>query len=669
MKAFYEIEGDKLLRQYDSEILTVEAWGENSLRIRATHEGKMPQNDWALLPAKSAKADIGADGETATVTNGNITAKISDKGELVFFDKNGKALLCEYSSREALGIRKSGREFQPIPGGDYKLCVRFAPSDGEKIFGMGQYQQPYLDLKGCTLELAHRNTQASVPFAVSSLGYGFLWNNPAIGRATFGTNMTEWEAQSTKVMDYWITAGDTPAQIVEQYAAVTGTVPMMPDYAMGFWQCKLRYRTQEELLSVAREYKKRNLPIDVIVVDFFHWPHQGDWKFDEEYWPDPEGMIKELNGMGIELMVSIWPTVDKNSENFEEMFSNGMLTRTNRGVRTTMQFVNDTLFYDATSEKAREFVWKTAKKNYYDKGVKIFWLDEAEPEFHAYDYDNYRYKQGSCLEIGNLYPALYSKTFYDGQKQAGLENVINLVRCAWAGSQRYGALVWSGDVASSFASFRNQFAAGLNMAMAGIPWWTSDIGGFYGGNPDDPKFRELICRWFPFGAFSPVFRLHGDRVPAQQPTGTKGGGLFGSGAANEVWSYGEQAYGIFVKYMKIREALKPYIKEQMMLAHEKGTPVMRPLFYDFPQDGTAWETHDELMFGPDILAAPVLHEGVEKRRVYLPKGIVWKECETGRTYDGGTTVECDAPISSMPIFVKDGAKAYDLIVKACGFNG
>ena len=669
MKAFYEIEGDKLLRQYDSEILTVEAWGDNGLRIRATHEGKMPQNDWALLPAKGAKADISVDGETATVTNGNITAKISDKGELAFFNKKGEALLCEYSSREALGIRKSGREFQPIPGGDYKLCVRFAPSDGEKIFGMGQYQQPYLDLKGCTLELAHRNTQASVPFAVSSRGYGFLWNNPAIGRATFGTNMTEWEAQSTKVMDYWITAGDTPAQIVEQYAAVTGTVPMMPDYAMGFWQCRLRYRTQEELLEVAREYKKRGLPIDVIVADFFHWPHQGDWKFDEEYWPDPEGMIKELNGMGIELMVSIWPTVDKNSDNFEEMFSKGMLTRTNRGVRVTMQFVNDTLFYDATSEKAREFVWKTAKKNYYDKGVKIFWLDEAEPEFHAYDYDNYRYKQGSCLEIGNLYPALYSKTFYDGQKQAGLENVINLVRCAWAGSQRYGALVWSGDVASSFASFRNQFAAGLNMAMAGIPWWTTDIGGFYGGNPDDPKFRELICRWFPFGAFSPVFRLHGDRMPTQQPTGTKGGGLFGSGAANEVWSYGEEAYGIFVKYMKMRESLRPYIKEQMRLAHEKGTPIMRPLFYDFPSDEKAWETHDELMFGPDILAAPVLYEGVEKRSVYLPKGSVWKECETGRTYDGGTTVECNAPISSMPIFVKDGAKAYDLIVKACGFKG
>ena len=191
----------------------------------------------------------------------------------------------------------------------------------------GSKSEDYLNLKGTDLELAHRNSQASVPFMISSLGYGFLWNNPAIGRVSFAKNLTTWEAYSTKKLDYWICAGDTPAMIEEAYAGVTGTVPMMPEYGLGFWQCKLRYQTQEELLEVAREYRRRNIPLDVIVADFFHWPKQGDWRFDETYWPDPDAMIRELKEMGIELMVSVWPMVDFLSENYEEMKARGLLTR------------------------------------------------------------------------------------------------------------------------------------------------------------------------------------------------------------------------------------------------------------------------------------------------------------------------------------------------------
>ena len=265
----------------------------------------------------------------------------------------------------------------------------------------------------------------------------------------------------------------------------------MPDYAMGFWQCKLRYQTQEELLNVAREYKRRGLPISVIVVDFFHWTMQGEWKFDPEYWPDPDAMIKELKDMGIELMVSIWPTVDHRSENYEEMVEMGYLIRTERGHRIAMDFHGNTAHFDATNPAAREYVWDKIKKNYYDKGIKIFWLDEAEPEYTYYDFDLYRYHLGPNVQIGNIYPLMYARTFFDGMKSAGQENIINLLRCAWAGSQRYGALVWSGDIHSSFESMRNQLAAGLNMGIAGIPWWTTDIGGFHGGYPDDPEFREL----------------------------------------------------------------------------------------------------------------------------------------------------------------------------------
>ncbi len=667
MDSLFRIEenGLRLVRECNYEILWIEPWGENGLRVRAAKQAQIAQEDWALLKQKecsAARAVIAEDGLSATVSNGRIKAEISAAGKIAFYNSKGKLLLEEYvRSRSNLKEFVSAlcidpREYSPIQGtGDYRLTVRFEPNEGEKIFGMGQYQQPYLDLKGCSLELAHRNSQASVPFALSSNGYGFLWNNPAIGSVTFGKNITQWYAASSKQIDYWITAGDTPAEIEEAYAGVTGTVPMMPDYAMGFWQCKLRYQTQEELLEVAREYKRRELPISVIVIDFFHWTKQGEWKFDPEYWPDPEAMVRELKEMGIELMVSIWPTVDKTSENFEEMARKGYLVRFDRGNSIVMDWMGNTMFYDATNPGAREYLWKIAKKNYYDKGIKIFWLDEAEPEYSEYEFDNYRYHAGPALQVSNIYPVMYAKTFFEGMSAEGQENIINLLRCAWAGSQRYGALVWSGDIHSSFRSLRNQLRAGLNMGIAGIPWWTTDIGGFHSGDIRDPKFHECIIRWFQYGVFCPVFRLHGDREPHSEPLGTTGGGKFGSGAANEVWSYGEQAYEIFTKYMFMRERLRPYITGLMKAAHEKGTPVMRPLFYDFPQDVKAWDIDDQYMFGPDILVAPVLYEDTRKRSVYLPEGAQWENAATGQRFTGGQSVECDAPIDVIPLFLRDGA--------------
>jgi alpha-D-xyloside xylohydrolase len=657
----FERDGDRLIFRYDAETLWIEPWGDNSLRVRSTKKPEMPDRDWALLPVSCAsEVAVEISEEQASIRNGKVKAVISRWGKMAFYNEKGEMILNEYlRNRKDMNVdycsalEIEAREFKPIIGGDYELSVRFqSVAVDEKIYGMGQYQQPYLDLKGADLELAHRNSQASIPFYISSLGYGFLWNNPAVGRVTFGKNITTWLARSTDVMDYWLTVGDTPAELEESYANVSGKVPMMPDFATGFWQCKLRYQTQEELLEIAREYKRRNLPISVIVVDFFHWPTQGDWRFDPTYWPDPDAMIKELQDMGIELMVSIWPTVDYRSENFEEMMQKGYLIRTERGMRVSMDFQGNTIHYDATNPGARDFIWSKAKKNYYDKGVKIFWLDEAEPEYTVYDFDNYRYYLGSDLQVGNIYPFMYAKTFFDGMQAEGQENIINLLRCAWAGSQRFGALLWSGDIHSSFISFRDQFAAGLNTGLAGMPWWTTDIGGFHGGDPEDPKFRELLVRWFQWGAFCPVMRLHGFRVPEQPQVGTTGGATCLSGAANEVWSFGDEAYEILKDYLELREKLRPYVTAQMEAAHQKGTPVMRPLFYDFPQDKAAWECEDAYMFGPDLLVAPIMYEGMTKREVYLPAGANWKNVWTGEIVNGGSTVEVDAPLAIIPVFAK-----------------
>ena len=657
---FFERNGNALCYRYGAERLRIEPWGENALRVRAWKQAEPDPQDWALLPQDGCDPVIEVREDGGSIVNGKIRAELNLIGKLTFYNQRGEVLLEEYlrDRRDMFGstcssLNVEAREFKPIIGGDYRLTARFISNPKEKLYGMGQYQQAFLDLKGADLELAQRNSQASVPFLLSSLGYGFLWNNPAVGRVNFGKNITTWEAFSTKKLDYWITAGDTPAQIEEAYANATGKVPMMPEFAMGYWQCKLRYQTQEELLEVAREYKRRGLPISVIVVDFFHWPLQGEWKFDPTYWPDPDAMIRELKEMGIELMVSIWPTVDYRSENFEEMQAKGLLVRVESGIPISMDFQGNTLHYDPTNPEARDYVWQKAKKNYYDKGVKIFWLDEAEPEYTVYSFENYRYHLGPDVQVGNIYPAMYAKNFYDGMTAEGQENVINLLRCAWAGSQRYGALVWSGDIKSSFDSMKNQLAAGLNMGIAGIPWWPTDIGGFFGANIGDPAFHELLIRWFQYGCFCPVMRMHGYRWPLQPQYGTTGGATCVSGAPNEVWSFGPEVETILSKYLFLREGMKPYITGLMEQAHEKGTPVMRPLFYDFPEDQKAWEVEDQYLFGPDVLVKPVTEAGCRSVSVYLPAGADWTNAWTGRRFQGGQTVTVDAPLEQIPLFTKN----------------
>ena len=650
---------NSIVFQFDGETLRVEPWGENSLRVRAVMMRDIKDTDYALLPQKATAADITIFDEfNGSITNGKITAKLEISGwkkrcQLSFYNQKGELLLREEGVGGALN--NHSRHFKAHLGGDYELTVSFRASVEEKLFGMGQYQQELLDLKNCVLELAHRNSQASVPFVLSDKGYGFFWHNPAVGKVIFGKNQTQWYASSTDQMDYWITAGDTPAEIETAYAKTTGMVPMMPEYGLGFWQCKLRYWSQEDLLRVAREYHARKIPVDVIVVDFYHWPKCGDFRFDEADFPDPKAMVEELKEYGMELMVSIWPQINLDSENYNEMRQKGYLIKNERGVEIAMRFQGENSFYDATYDKARDYVWKLCKKNYYDYGIKVFWLDEAEPEFSVYDFDNYRYHMGPVTKVGNVYPQLYAKTFYDGQLEAGMDTAVNLIRCAWAGSQRYGALVWSGDIHSDWETFRSQLCAGLNMGIAGIPWWTTDIGGFSGGDPTDPAFQQLFVRWFQWGAFCPVMRLHGDRVPHSPLKHADGLPTMGTGADNEIWSYGDEHTPILEKFIRFREQMRPYTRQLMTEAHEAGAPVIRPMFYEFPEDAACWELQDQYMYGGDLLIAPIVYENTYEREVYLPKGADWTLIYDGTLYQGGTSVKVPADIGQIPVFLRDGA--------------
>lgn len=653
-------EGNRIIWETAGELVYIEPYGRDAIRFRSSKSLRIDEAlNWTLEePASPEGVIIEADDEKACMTNGKIQVTITGDGTVTYRNtRTGKVLLEEYwiDGRVHTAPLRRAREYRVTSGNQFKISLYFKAEPGEHFYGMGQDANDCFDLKGSTVELLQKNGKCTIPYTYSSRGYGFIWNNPAIGRAEFVNNHTMWHVQCAKQIDYVVIAGDTPGEINEKFTAVTGRAPMLPEWAAGFWQCKLRYETQEELLQVAREYKKRGLPISVIVIDYFHWTMQGEWKFDPEKWPDPKAMVSELESMGIKLMVSIWPTIDPRSENYAYMREHNYILRGERGVDVVFMFFGPQTYVDTTHPGAQEFFWSRAKKNYYDYGIRTFWLDEAEPEMRPYDYDNVRMYLGNGEEVSNIYCVGFAKAFYDGLKAQG-EEVCNLVRCAWLGSQRYGVVLWSGDIASTFDSLRKQLKAGLNVAMCGIPWWTTDIGGFINGDPESEEFRELMIRWFEFGVFCPIFRLHGFRLPYPVRDILNPDGYCGSGGPNEVWSFGEEAYEIIRRYMYVREELKPYIMKQMKLASEDGTPVMRPLFYDFCGDKNVYDIGDEYMFGPDLLVAPVVEPGARKRMVYLPEGCRWKDAGTGMVYDGGTRIEADAPLDTIPLFLKEDAR-------------
>ena len=668
-------ENGALICQNNGETLKIECWGKNSFRVRATMQSAFSDNAWALTEKVGECSPIISvleedhwvgDGtidkrQIASITNGRIKAVVNFAGILTLY-KDDKQILQEYFrmydgtlSKESRCLKAVSREWKGIIGGsEYSLKVKFESNDGEKLFGMGQYQQPYMDLKGSILDLEQRNSQITVPFAVSSLGYGFLWNNPAVGRVTFGKNYTEWEAKSTKEMDYFVTVADTPKEILANYTDASGHAPMFPEDLMGLWQCKLRYRTQDEVLSVARQYQKEGIKIDQIVIDFFHWTVQGDWKFDTKYWPDPKAMVDELHSMGIKVIVSIWPSVDRKSENFGPMMEQGLLIRTERGAAQTYDYQGDCVEIDPFNPKTREYVWNVCKKNYYDYGIDAFWLDNSEPDYGVYDFDNYRYSDGPALALSNLYPQMYSRIFYDEMSKLGDGTVVNLLRCGWAGSQKYGNVIWSGDIPSTFEAFRDQIQAGLNMGLAGIPWWTTDIGGFMTDDVNDPDFRQLLIRWYQFAVYSAVLRMHGDRGPYNIPPLDDrdwGGGYLHTGQPNELWSYGEENYKIMKQYYDIRIEMHDYIKDLYKEASENGSPLIRTMFYEFPEDEKCWELDDQYMFGSEYIVAPILHLNQFEREVYLPEG-KWELTSNQQIYDGGQIVKVSAPIEYMPVFKK-----------------
>jgi alpha-D-xyloside xylohydrolase len=671
-------DGDDLLIRFNGETIRITPHGPHALRVRARPGLSVAEpHVSALLPATPVTTQVEIDPTHATITNGRIMAEVRlvrrhgadvSREPLIRFlrAETGAELLSETRPHFA---GPGPRAFKAISSGSFRLEATFAARDGEHIMGLGQPQHGRLDLKGISTALVQQNTHVVVPFVISSAGYGFLWNNPATGRADFAANITRWTSDATPGLDYWITAADTPAEILSAYLDATGRPPMLPDWATGFWQCKLRYKTQEELLSVARRHIGMGLPLSCIVIDFFAWSRQGEWKFDPAEWPDPEGLVCDLREMGVETIVSIWPTVGVNSENWSTMRESGFLLRGERGVPALNLFpdkdpygLHFLTYYDAFNPAARDFHWDIVKRNYLDRGIRNFWLDSCEPEIRPAHAEHLRTALGNGAEMLCAYPKLHADRYAEGLKAAGVTDAVLLTRSSWAGGQSAPIILWSGDVWSNWQDFAAQIAAGCHAAMSGIGWWTTDIGGFYDGHGGDPDFRELLVRWFEFGVMSPICRLHGFRVPDGVPLSPPGQevdygrDLFSiftdTGGDNEVWSYGDDVLAHARRLLTLRENLRPYLKDCFRAYSDHGLPPMQPLAFAFPGDAAAHAPH-HYMLGPDILCAPVVTPGARERALMLPAGD-WR-LPDGTALSGGQTHVVPAPLGRPVVVIRSAA--------------
>ena len=638
------VNDNSVLLSRKGELVRVSACGENAIRFQGFPDCKVIDEDYCLMP-QNVDAIIENNGDWATVTCGKLRCVIGGSGRVVFY-YDGKEILTE---KPELTFEDGYRNYTNKGSGLWSARVTFEPHDNEHFFGMGHSWDNEFDLKGSTIDIRNVNAKCTIPYVYSSMGYGILWNVPSTGLCELSNNRTRFSSDCCHAIDY-VVIGGTPKEACKTLSDLTGYAPKMPEWATGFWQSRLRYETQDELLSVARKYKELGIPLSAIICDYFHWTEQGDYKFDPEYWPDVRAMADELHEMNTKLIVSVWPTINEKSENYWHMVDRNMLMRTVHGSDRVFNFYGWQAEIDVTNPDTREFVWSKLKENYIDNGVDALWFDEAEPEIHPEQFDNLIWHKGRADKVALLYPYYYSKMAYGGFKSMGRDDIITLTRCGYFGSQKYASLVWSGDIRSSFDSLSHQVKGALNMSMCGIPWWNTDIGGFYGADITSDDFKELIIRWFQFGLFSPIMRLHGSRNRHFEPTP---GLLEPSGDPNEIWSFGERNFEIIKDILAIREKLRPYIQKQFDIASEKGYPVIRPMFFHCPDDEICYTLDSQYFFGDDIIFAPIVNRGQTEKEVYIPDG-EWILTKDGSVYTKGTYI-IKAEIDEFVALVRKGA--------------
>lgn len=449
-------------------------------------------------------------------------------------------------------------------------------------------------------------------------------------------------------IDYCVMYGPEADQIIRGYRQLTGNAPLFPKWAYGYWQSRECYRTGQEVLDVAAEHRRRGHPIDAVVQDWQYWGDFG-WnamKFSPEYAENVEEVIEKLHGQNVHFMVSVWPNLGESCKNeaYQEFKSRGFLmddapAESLGDYAAALQGFRKN-YYDVWNPKARDALWRHMEQGLFRKGVDAWWLDATEPNLWSIQgaYHMYQTCRGPAARWLNAYTLAHSKGIYEHQRQTDeTKRVFILSRTGFAGIQKYATAVWSGDTWYSWQTFRRQIADGLQYSMSGLPYWTSDIGGFMGDLCDSAEYRELYVRWFQFGAFCPIFRAHGTRSP------------------REVWCFGEEVEKILHRYLMLRYRLMPYIYSLAWQVTRYQKTIMRSLWADFRADGRCLEITDQYLFGSGLMVCPVTEKGADSREVYLPAGSEWYDFWSGRRCAGGVRVMAKAPLEILPLFVRAGS--------------
>jgi len=632
-----EPQADGALLVLENGYLRFQVCSDSIVHITYSLERDIPKRtDFLITKTTWPKTEFAIHSEDAKVialVTSNLKIEITRAdSSLVFSDASGRKL-----------AQETTRTLTPteVNGEKTYHSERFANMWGtqEAFYGLGQHQAGVFNYRGEAVDISQDNTNISVPLLLSSNGYGIFWNNGS--RSRFNNRFVHAFYLSSEVadsVDYYFLFGPDFDKIIGEYRELTGEAPLFGKWAYGYWQCKNRYDSQQELETIAGKYRDLHIPLDNLVQDWFWWNTMGEPVFNKNY-PDPKGMIDTLHKEHVHLMISVWPFFRPGSPVYDDMDKRGYFIA--RSI-TGGFHPRGSALYDAFNPEARKYYWKLMDDALFKIGVDAWWLDTSEPETEGRETNllvTNKVAIGNGARYANEFPLLTTTAVYQGQRSASdQKRVFILSRSGFAGIQRNATSVWSGDIHPNWETFRRQIPAGLNLSVSGIPYWTTDIGGFVDANPDDPAYRELYVRWFEFGAFCPIFRAHGTRTTNQ----------------NEMWSYGTEAQKILTQYDRLRYRLMPYIYSTAWKVTNEGYTFMRPLVMDFRDDTRAQNIGDQFLFGPAIMVNAVTEPGATSRHLYLPNAL-WYDFWTGSSIQGGKAIDVPAPLDRLPLYVRAGS--------------
>ena len=597
-------------------------------------------------------------GETVSLKSNAVRVDFNvETGRISFFDKQGKALFTE---------KDYGAQFTPFnDAGNQTFSVRqaFLLDKDEAIYGLGQQQVDDLNQRNHKHFMRQRALYASVPIIQSTKGYGMFWDNYSPTTYTDNPQEMSFDSEVGECMDYYFMYGGNADGVIAQIRDLTGQAPMYPLWTFGFWQSRERYKSQQETMEVVDKYRELGIPLDGIIQDWQYWGPNSNWNsmnFDNPEFPDPQKMIDHVKKKNAKIMISIWASFGPDTNPYKDLEKVNALFNFK-----TWPADGGVKVYDAYNEKARDIYWKHLNKGLFSKGIDAWWTDSTEPDHldvQERDFD-IPTAMGTYRSVVNAFPLMSNKGVYEHQRAVTSDKrVYLLTRCAFAGQQRYAANTWSGDVMCNWETFRKQIPTGLNFSLSGIPYWNTDIGGFfnwpYHGGAENKAYHELYTRWFQYGTFLPMQRSHG------------------SGVKKEIYNLGKKGDWVYdseEKYINLRYALLPYLYSTGWQVTDNAGSFLRALFMDFNEDKKVHTISNQYMFGKAFLVTPVTrnmyvfsdkeqwkdpYEDFSKtgtQDVYLPKGTKWFDFWTGEVLNGGQMVTKEVPIDIIPLYVRAGS--------------